>query len=276
MPFIVGTDTVNTALVGSGTPISKFEVKYYVNTDSAPTIWNPENVSSNFKRIVGVSNFTANAEADEIKYYDGFDELGAKMGRKTSTLEIVAENRGDNQSIKQYENDYAWYMEAIGDDRDLTNTDGTYKYQILKSYYGKLVKFSENKNDLYEITGSGSFDTTKTKTIYTGVTPVTVTIEGSDNTAGTGIAEVYDIAFADIYGTVIDASDLSADDLFGEILSCTIEKVSGTPTISVSDSVSDDQKSVVFTGTGSCVVRAKVVCKSSGVWYSANKTVTVS
>lgn len=274
MAFIVGIDTKNSQLIGNGSPSTQFETQYYVNsTDLTIANFNPEVAASNFKRLVGISNYQATDPASSIKYYDGFNQKGVKRGRKESSLEVTQEDYGPNETIKLFENKDAWWAEGVGDDRDLYNADGTYRFQYVKYFYGKLVEFDYSRGDLNTITGKGSFDTSKSLIVYKKLTPVVVTLTPAvNNNATTGVAKSFTISATDLY---TDAVDLVLANN-SEISLIEIVKVSGTPTMSVASGANDYTKNVTFTGAGSVIVKARITTKSAGKFESADVTITVA
>lgn len=226
-----------------------------------------------------MQDFNASDTTNLIDVYDNADLTEQKSGKTTSELSISQLQRGLLNSIYRLKGLDLYFCEAITDGRALTKTDGSAKYYELRIYRGKLNNMSETKGDaeaLYTIEGTGSYTVSSKQIIQAGVTPVTVAISGTDNAATAATPESYTITATDFLGDTIDITDLTADALMGEITSITIEKVSGTPTISVADGADDATKAVTYTGTGECVVRAKIVTANGGTFYSTNKTVTVS
>lgn len=275
--FVTGVDTRSVTSIGNGAPAGIMEQQIFYNkTDAAITIYDPYAVTSNMVRIKA-AELKASEKNNQTAYYDQYDEVGVKKGRTESTFEITQDYYGLLENIKQLKDTEMWYAEGIQDDRFLEDaTTGIPIFQEINFYKAKLVDFTDDKGDTFKVTGAGKFNTATKFTIIKGITPTDVTISGVDNVAVAGVSETYDIVLKDFYGDTIDGSDLTTTLLAGEITSVTISKISGTPTLSVSNGANDCQKLCTYTGTGAVGVRAVVVTKNGGTFYSSTKNVTVS
>lgn len=276
MAFVKDLDTRTANVLGNGSPVSEFESQVFYTEDTDITgKYNPYAPTSTWFRVKG-STLKTTEKNNQTAYYDQFEEIGVKSGRIETTFELAQDFTGTSESISKLKNKELWFAEGVQDDRNLLDSSNTPIFYEVNFYKAKMVDMAADKSSTWKITGSGKYNTKTKFTVIKDVTPVNLTLT-SDGSAVSGVAETMTVSATDLYSNSIALGDLTIADLAGEISSLTVEKVTGTATVTVAQGVDSKTFQVTLTGTaGTNTLRAKAVTINGGVYYSPSTTVTLS